>query len=159
MLPDTVKTIGESAFERCSNLTEIVLPKSLAEIGSSSFLHCSNLSKIELPNTITKIGYLAFAGCSSLSEITIPYRVETIGSYAFDECKSLKTINVQNDVSLENAFGEKGIIPEEVKIVRVNPPSISESPANNDELKSVQSRLLGVNYYYRPEEKETPKKR
>lgn len=43
VLPDSVSTIGDSAFRGCSNLSEIILPKGLELIGNLAFNECSSL--------------------------------------------------------------------------------------------------------------------
>ena len=42
-LPDTIKTIGSSAFNGCSKLEKIIIPDSVAEIGKSAFANCNKL--------------------------------------------------------------------------------------------------------------------
>ena len=46
IVPDDITTIGISAFENCSNLTEITLPTSLETIGEYAFLNCYGLTTI-----------------------------------------------------------------------------------------------------------------
>jgi uncharacterized repeat protein (TIGR02543 family) len=48
ILPETIKSIGQSAFRGCSNLTSIVVPDSVETIGSSAFGGCP-LQSIVLP--------------------------------------------------------------------------------------------------------------
>ena len=46
VIPNSVTSIGESAFSGCSGLTELTLPDSVASIGDGAFIYCSGLSKI-----------------------------------------------------------------------------------------------------------------
>ena len=46
VMPNSVTSIGESAFSGCSGLTELTLPDSVASIGDGAFIYCSGLSKI-----------------------------------------------------------------------------------------------------------------
>ncbi len=73
IIPNSVTSIGESAFSGCSNLTSIELPNSVTSIGDSAFSGCSGLTSIELPNSLTSIGWSAFSGCSSITSITLPF--------------------------------------------------------------------------------------
>lgn len=43
---DSVETIGESAFEGCSELKEVKIPKSLKQVNENAFLNASALNKV-----------------------------------------------------------------------------------------------------------------
>ncbi len=83
-IPNSVTSIGASAFNRCSSLTSITIPNSVKTIGQWAFEYCSGLTSINIPNSVTSIGYQAFFCCSGLSSIHIPNSVTHIGSSAFD---------------------------------------------------------------------------
>ena len=53
-------SIGNSAFERCSSLTEITIPSSVTSIGDNAFERCTSLTKIIIPSIVTSIGDNAF---------------------------------------------------------------------------------------------------
>ncbi|MBS7398513.1 MAG: leucine-rich repeat protein, partial [Ruminiclostridium sp.] len=85
-IPDSVTTIGWSAFERCEYLEKIILPKNLEFIGSSAFSGCSSLKSVTLPDTTDKQIYIddyAFNNCKSLVDIAIPKSVSYIGEETF----------------------------------------------------------------------------
>ena len=42
------------------------IPESVTSIGSSAFYNCTSLESITIPSTITKVGDWAFDGCKSL---------------------------------------------------------------------------------------------
>ena len=44
IIPDSVTSIGNKAFYRCSSLTSIVIPDSVTSIGEGAFNSCSNLT-------------------------------------------------------------------------------------------------------------------
>jgi serine/threonine protein kinase len=77
-VPNSVTTIGESAFAWCKSLTSINIPNSVTTIGDSAFAFCKSLTSINIPNSVTTIGDLAFWECDSLTSITIPSSVVTI---------------------------------------------------------------------------------
>jgi hypothetical protein len=94
VIPSTVTSIGDRAFQSCSSLTSITIPASITSIGSSAFQSCSSLTSITIPDSVTSIGSSAFQSCSSLTSITIPASVTSIGSSAFQSCSSLTSITV-----------------------------------------------------------------
>lgn len=86
-LPETVTTIGDSAFTIYDNfsysvLEEIILPKNLKTIGDSAFSDCYSLKSIDIPESVTKIGSGAFYSCYNLKNITINSDID-IGNSAF----------------------------------------------------------------------------
>ena len=82
LLPNSVKSIGASAFEGCENIVGIQLPANLINIYQAAFEDCSSLSSIILPPSLTEIGTDAFKN-SALSEISIPPSVKIIDGGAF----------------------------------------------------------------------------
>lgn len=60
--------IGESAFEGCENLININIPDSVTTIGESAFRKCS-IAKITLPTNLTDLGRLAFYDCRYVTNI------------------------------------------------------------------------------------------
>ena len=70
IIPNSVTSIGSSAFSGCESLTSIEIPNSVTSIGSSAF-YSSSLTSIEIPNSVTSIGNAAFEHCSSLTSIVV----------------------------------------------------------------------------------------
>jgi hypothetical protein len=99
IIPSSVITIGDSAFQECRNLTSIIIPSSVTSIGDHAFEVCTSVTSITFePNSLlASIGFGAFQGCGSLTSITIPASVTTIGGYAFGGCRSLVTISFQGN--------------------------------------------------------------
>ena len=109
MLPESVKKIGDYAFDYCTNLHLESLPEGLEEIGDCAFVNDGKLQLKSLPESLVKIGRSAFAssditlknlpqnvtyygdgafsGCSNVTVDTIYDGVTYIGDYAFDGCR------------------------------------------------------------------------
>lgn len=69
IIPDSVTSIGDYAFDNCVYLTDITLPKNLKEIGFEAFKNCNNLKEIEIPESVVAIGENAFEGCDEIKII------------------------------------------------------------------------------------------
>ena len=85
-IPNSVTTIGDSAFNGCRGLTSVTIPNSVTTIGDNAFVYCFNLTSVTIPNSVTTIGGGAFCDCRSLTSITIPNSVTTIDYAAFGYC-------------------------------------------------------------------------
>ena len=72
VIPDSVTTIGDSAFFWCTSLTSVTIPDSVTTIGDRAFYGCTSLSSVTIPNSVVTIYAEAFAWCESLKTITIP---------------------------------------------------------------------------------------
>jgi len=86
IVPNSVITIGDYAFERCSGLTgELVIPNSVTTIGDGAFERCSGLTgSLTIPNSVTSIGSQAFYGCSGLTEaMVLGTTPPSLGYYTF----------------------------------------------------------------------------
>ena len=106
VIPSSVVSIRNGAFNQCTSLKQIIIPSSVTSIGNCAFSGCSSLTEIEIPSSVTSIGNYAFSVCSSLTEIEIPSSVTSIGNYAFFECYSLRVIVIPSSVTSigKNAF-------------------------------------------------------
>jgi hypothetical protein len=63
-------SIGNVAFQGCTNLTSITIPDSVTSIGGGAFGSCTSLTSVTIGNSITSISSGAFSGCINLNEIT-----------------------------------------------------------------------------------------
>lgn len=102
VIPETVKTIGESAFNEC-NFRDVVLNNGLETIGKNAFANCQRARNISIPDTVKSVGELAFSGCTMLKEIKMPIVDKmTIGKNIFDGCKKLEKITVKSGSDAES---------------------------------------------------------
>ncbi len=95
-IPDSVTSIGASAFEDCSYLISVSMPNTIKKIENDTFSNCESLNSINLPKSLVDIGAHAFDYCISLKKINIPASIESIGAAAFINCHSLNDINLPN---------------------------------------------------------------
>lgn len=101
-VPDTVTTIGASAFAGCKKLYTITLPDSVMQIGSTTFLGCNRLTAVRLPRCIDGIHINMFRDCKSLKSIFLPSGIQFIGLGAFENCCSLQSIVIPNMAVVES---------------------------------------------------------
>jgi hypothetical protein len=94
-----VTSIGDRAFQDCTNLTNVTIPDCVASIGQDAFGGCCGLTNVTIPQGVTSIGQGAFGGCYSLTKVTIPDSVTSIGQNAFRGCYSLTNVTIPNNVS------------------------------------------------------------
>ena len=67
VVPDSVTSIWERAFEDCDSLTSIKIPDSVISIGIGAFSNCYSLTSIEIPDSVTSIGEFAFNASDNLT--------------------------------------------------------------------------------------------
>ena len=105
-IPNSVTSIGDSAFYGCMGLTSVTIPNSVTSIGSYAFAWCKGLTSVTIPNSVTSIGSYAFAWCKGLTSVTIPNSVTSIGEWTFYECEGLTSVTIPNSVTSigEEAF-------------------------------------------------------
>lgn len=147
VIPNSVTSIGNSAFHGCTNFTSITIPDSVTSIGSSAFYGCTALTSITIPDSVTSIGQGAFRGCSSLEKITVPF----IGSdnkssssyydvfgyiFGYTITSSSETIpgatyQFYRSISYNTMHYYHYHIPESLKKVTVTGGSINENAFNN----------------------------
>ena len=93
-LSESTETIGDYAFEGCSQLKSIYNWDNVKTISPCAFKDCSSLGEISLPSYLTSINQNAFEGCSEMYTNTdIPNTVVSIGSSAFKDCTNFKYVN------------------------------------------------------------------
>ena len=109
VIPNTVTSIGESAFYGCSGLTSINIPNSVTWIRDGAFAGCSGLTAITVEKNnpiydsrnncnaiIATESNNLIVGCKNT---VIPNSVTWIGDWAFSDCSGLNSINIPNSVT------------------------------------------------------------
>lgn len=140
VIPSTITSIDERAFQNNKGVTSVVIPSSVTSIGGYTFAYCdklesvtfqnssiislgwgtftscSSLTSVTLPGNLREIPFGTFQSCSSLASITLPSSITSIGGNAFQDCSSLTSISIPNSVSLidESAFKCSGLTSIEI---------------------------------------------
>jgi len=98
VIPDSVISIGDYAFDGCTNLTNITIGDSVTDIGRYAFYECSKLSQVVGGNSVTSVGECAFRGCSNLTSVNFSDSLLTIGDDAFRDCDSMTIFTFGNNI-------------------------------------------------------------
>lgn len=86
-----VVAIGPSAFEGAA-MTGVTIPDSVRSIGNEAFQKCISMTNVTVGNGVTIIPYMCFDGCTKLSRVSLGTSVTDIGEYSFRECQALREI-------------------------------------------------------------------
>ena len=91
---DSVKTIGDRAFENCEQLKTVTFGQGLETIGSSAFKGAGISGKLTFPDSLKRIKDYAFSNCLGITEIDLPEGNATIEYAAFTEDTSVQKIKI-----------------------------------------------------------------
>ena len=123
-IPDSVTSIGFSAFFYCTGLTSVYYAGDIADWCGISFgdMYANPLcyagklyidgqlvTELVIPDTVTEIKDYAFYNCTGLTSVTIGNSVTSIGNYAFYNCNGLTSVNYSGDIAswLGISFGDQ----------------------------------------------------
>ncbi len=109
--PDSVKEIAKSGFNYNINLKKVKL-SAVETIGEYAFEGCTNLEEAILNDTLKKVDKNAFLGCSKLLSLRVPASVDEIAAYAFgyDYDEALAN-DIQANMDTYAEMGEEVIMP------------------------------------------------
>ncbi|MBO6263058.1 MAG: leucine-rich repeat domain-containing protein, partial [Clostridia bacterium] len=122
VIGEQVKTIGQYAFDACTELETVVFKGATAITGgyafrgntslksvvfedpdadmsgSYIFKDCTSLESFTFPANMTNIPTYLFEGCTALTSVTIGENIDLVGNYAFKDCLNLKSIYIPASV-------------------------------------------------------------
>ena len=100
VIPDSIVSIGDMAFENCRRLISVTLPENnYVSIGRETFWDCQKL-KIFSFEKITEIDNHSFIGCESLTEIVLSDKITSISPHTFTDCYNIQSITIPLNVTL-----------------------------------------------------------
>ncbi len=130
-IPDSVTSIGDYAFSRCSSITSVTKPEPVTSIAGDALYGCSSLESVTIPDSVTSIGgdafsdtayyndsanwedgvlyignYLIEAETSISGDYAIKAGTKCIAVRAFYGCNSLENVTIPDSVTSigESAF-------------------------------------------------------
>ena len=72
VIPGSIKTIRNCAFEGCNSLHSVIISEGIDSIIQIPFYDCRNLVYVVMPHSIKSIGGKDFCGCDKLEAIYVP---------------------------------------------------------------------------------------
>ena len=126
VIPNSVISIGDSAFENCTSLTSVTIPNSVTSICDSAFYNTAyyndksnwNNGVLYISDCLIDTNYnfdsttdyiikdgtriiadYALSHCDNLTSVIIPNSVTSIGDSVFSDCTSLKSVTIGNSVT------------------------------------------------------------
>ena len=79
-LPEGLTVIRRKAFH-FAGLTELILPESLKTLEASAFQRCSSLTYVRIPSGVRYIGDQAFSGCDRMKVLEIDHDPDYLGEH------------------------------------------------------------------------------
>ena len=86
-----VVEISSVAFERCTNITEVVIPSTVTNIQDGAFYRCESLHTVELPDSLDAIEGYAFERCEALARVEVPIRANVRRNAFSENCEVVRT--------------------------------------------------------------------
>ena len=95
VIPESVRSIGSSAFYNCSSLRRVNIPQQLTSLGNDAFAGCSAITEVVVNATSLNSNYTQSpfsAAQTSLKKISLGEGVTRLPNYMFAGCTALDTI-------------------------------------------------------------------
>lgn len=93
ILPESLESIGSTAFSKCLSLKDINIHSAVKSIGNYAFQSCTSLETVVIESGFTTVPVGIFSACSNLKSVTLPAGVTAVGNGAFTDCDKLEDIS------------------------------------------------------------------
>jgi hypothetical protein len=99
-ISDSVKTIGREAFRQSNNVTSLTIGSGAALIESDTYQEFRYLTKLVVPEGVTRIDAGAFSELYSVTSLSLPSTLVTLGEASLRGMHSLRTMNIPANLSI-----------------------------------------------------------
>ena len=113
-LPETIKTIGNSTFNKCTKLTSITA-KGVTKIGTFCFYCDTALTDVDMPNVIL-VNTNGFSGCKKLETVNFNETVEELYPSAFEDT-AFKYAYFPNVYNFEDTFTNTPLVSADLPLL------------------------------------------
>ena len=90
-------SIQYSTFERCVNLTSVVIPKNVRTVGNDAFYGCKSLTSILVPDQVEYVGANTWEGCTNVTSVYIGSGLRGVNVNPFSELENVEAFEVSAD--------------------------------------------------------------
>ena len=83
------------------------IPDSVTSIGASAFYYCTGLTNITIGNSVTSIGDYAFRGCTGLTSVRFMGNAPTVGTAVFYDAPNVTLYYIAGKTGWDASFADR----------------------------------------------------
>ncbi len=146
VIGEGISHLGDNSFAyHYPNLTEVVLPDSMMSLGNGAFQGCSGLSKCDFPLNLSYFGGSTFRG-TALKEVVFSAdmkRAPNIGGYCFADCPELTFVKFPTSFD----YTSDGIFANCPKLFQVDMSGMTYSGSVGDKMFYNCDSLTNIDFH------------